>query len=73
MQVATPDAGAIDAALAAVRGVPGSSGVGTTSIAIGGTSVLRVTYAGTLGELAAALRSRGWRVTQGAGALAIAR
>ena len=73
VQVATPDAGAIDAALAAVRGVPGSSGVGTTSIAIGGTSVLRVTYAGTLGELAAALRSRGWRVTQGAGALAIAR
>src|SRR5205823_1526530 len=69
VQVATPDAGAIDAALASLRAVPGSFGVGTSSIAIGGTSVLRISFSGTLGDLAAALRTRGWKVTQGAGAL----
>ena len=73
VQVSSPDAGAIDAALAGVRGTPGVRGVSTSSIAIGGTSVLRVSFAGSLGDLAAALRARGWNVTQGAGALAIAR
>jgi hypothetical protein len=48
-------------------------GVATSSIAIGGTSVTRVSFAGTLAELAAALRARGWNVTQGANALAISR
>jgi hypothetical protein len=73
VQVATPDAAAIDAALASVRGTPGVRGVATSSIAIGGTSVLRVTFAGDLNALAAALRSRGWQVNQGSGALGIAR
>jgi hypothetical protein len=73
VQVATPDAAAVDAALAALRGSPGVRGVATSSIAIGGTSVTRVSFAGGLGELAAALRARGWNVTQGANALAISR
>jgi hypothetical protein len=73
VQVATPDAAAVDAALAALRGAPGVRGVATSSIAIGGTSVTRVSFAGTLAELAAALRARGWNVTQGANALAISR
>jgi hypothetical protein len=45
--------------------------VATTSIAIGGTSVMRVTFAGDLEALAAALRAQGWKVTQGANALSI--
>jgi len=73
VQVTTPDAGAIDAALGAVRGTAGVRGVSTSSIAIGGTSVLRVSFAGDIAALAEALRARGWQVTQGANALAISR
>jgi hypothetical protein len=73
VQVTTPDAAAIDAALAAVRGAAGVRGVSTNSIAIGGTSVLRVSFAGDITALAEALRARGWQVTQGANALAISR
>jgi len=73
VQVGTPDPAAIDAALGSVRGTPGVRQVATPSIAIGGTSVLRVGYAGDLAALAAALRAQGWTVTEGANALAITR
>lgn len=73
VQFASPDASAVDAALAAVRGAPGVQGAATTSLAMGGTSVMRVTYAGELAGLADALRARGWRVTVGANALSIRR
>jgi hypothetical protein len=48
-------------------------GAATSSIAIGGTSVMRVTYAGDLAGLAAALRARGFTVQQGSSALSISR
>ncbi len=73
VQFASPDAGAIDATLAAVRATPGVRGAATTSLAIGGTSVMSVTYGGSIGELAGALRSRGFTVNQGSNALAIRR
>jgi hypothetical protein len=73
VQFPSPDARAVDAALSAVRGVPGVQGAATSSIAIGGTSVLRVTMAGNLDALAAGLRARGWQVTVGNNALAIRR
>jgi hypothetical protein len=73
VQFASPDAGAVDAALASVRGAAGVQGAGTTSIAIGGTSVMRVSASGSLEELAAALRARGWQVTVGSNALSIRR
>jgi hypothetical protein len=73
VQVATPDAGSVDSALASVRSAPGVRGVSTSSIAIGGTSVLRVSFAGDLAALGSALRGRGWQVTQGSNALAISR
>lgn len=73
VQFASPDASAVDAALAAVRGAPGVQGASTTSLAMGGTSVMRVTYAGELSGLADALRARGWRVTMGPNALSIRR
>lgn len=73
VQVTTPDGGSIDAALASVRSAPGVRGVAASSIAIGGTSVLRVTYAGDIGDLAQALRGRGWNVSQGSNALGISR
>lgn len=73
VQVATPDSAAFDGAVAALRGSPGVRGVSTGSLAIGGTSVLRVTYAGDIAALAEMLRAGGWQVTQGTNALAISR
>lgn len=73
VQFVTPDAAAVDAALSAVRAMPGVREAATTSLAMGGTSVMRVSYAGELDALAAGLRAGGWKVTQGAGALLIRR
>jgi len=73
VQFATPDAAAFDSALGLVRGTGGVRGVGVTSTAIGGTSVMSVSYAGSLEELAAALEARGFTVRRGASALAISR
>ncbi|MGV3513005.1 MAG: heavy-metal-associated domain-containing protein [Novosphingobium sp.] len=71
IQFATADGPAVDAGMAAVRGIPGVKSAVSSSIAIGGTSVMRVAYAGEIEALAAALRAQGWRVTVGAGALSI--
>ncbi|WP_239804965.1 heavy-metal-associated domain-containing protein [Croceicoccus hydrothermalis] len=73
VQVATPDPAAFDGALSAIRSVPGVQSATVGSTAIGGTSVVRVGYAGDLSDLAASLSARGWRVTQGSGALSISR
>jgi len=73
VQFASPDAATIDGTLASVRGVGGVRGAVTSSLAIGGTSVMRVSYGGTLDELAQALRSNGFNVQQGSNALAISR
>ena len=63
VQFASPDAAAVDEALASVRGTPKVSSAGPTSLAIGGTSVMRVTFGGNAQELAAVLRERGWQVS----------
>jgi hypothetical protein len=73
VQFASPDARSVDAALAAVRAASGVQGASTSSIAIGGVSVMRVTFAGDLNALAAALRARGWQVTAGGAGLSIRR
>ena len=73
VQAATPDPRAFDAALGGLRAVSGVRGVAVTSTAIGGTSVVQVTFAGDISALAGALRAAGWRVTEGGSALAISR
>ena len=73
VQVNTPDAAAVTAAESSLRSVPGVQGASTTSTAIGGTSVVRVSFAGDLEALATALRASGWAVTTGSGALRITR
>ena len=73
VQFASPVGGSVDATLAAVRAAPGVRGAATSSLAIGGTSVMRVSYGGSIDQLAAALRGRGFTVTQGSNALAISR
>ncbi|MDT0507238.1 heavy-metal-associated domain-containing protein [Novosphingobium sp. MMS21-SN21R] len=71
VQFATADAAAVDAGMAALRSISGVRSAVSTSIAIGGTSVMRVTYAGEIDALAAALRAQGWRVNAGSGVLSI--
>jgi len=73
VQFSSPDARSVDAALSALRGTSGVASASTSSIAIGGTSVMRVSYAGSIVQLAAALREHGWQVTVGSGALRIRR
>ncbi|MEL7218823.1 MAG: heavy-metal-associated domain-containing protein, partial [Pseudomonadota bacterium] len=73
IQFATPDPMTFDASLSTVRQVAGIRGVSVTSTAMGGTSVMRVSYAGELSALASELRARGFAVREGAGALAISR
>jgi hypothetical protein len=73
IQFASPDAHAVDVALASLKGTPGVSGAVTTSIAIGGTSVMRASYAGTPTELTLALRARGWQATASGAVLKIKR
>jgi len=73
VQFATPDASAVTAAEAAVRGAPGVQGATTSSLALGGTSVMRVTFAGDRDALRAALAARGFTVQDAGGALRISR
>jgi hypothetical protein len=73
VQYATPTAAAVDSGVALVRGAPGVRGAATSSVAIGGTSVMRVTFAGDINALAAALKARGFQVSNVAGILVIRR
>ncbi|WP_394728468.1 heavy-metal-associated domain-containing protein [Altererythrobacter sp. GH1-8] len=73
VQFASPDAASFDAALSSVRATPGVRGLSVTSTAIGGQSVMSVSFAGSLNELASALSQRGYTVRQGESAIAISR
>ena len=42
--------------------VDGVTSAITTSLALGGTSIMRVTYTGDAGSLQAALQAQGWQV-----------
>lgn len=73
VQFSSPDAAAIDATIASVRSAPGVTGVITSSVAVGGTSILRVSYSGGMDGLRAALASRGWQVQPAGAGLSIQR
>lgn len=73
VQIDTPSAGALTAGESAVRGVPGVRSASTTSLALGGISVMRVTYDGSISSLRSALEARGYQVQEGAGVLRIKR
>ena len=73
IQFATPDPGSVDATVGAVRATPGVRGASTSSLALGGTSIMRVAFAGTAAELADALRARGFTVREAGGGLSISR
>lgn len=63
VQVATPDAGAVQRAELGVSSVSGVASAITTSLALGGTSVMAVRYTGDAAAFSAALRAQGWNVT----------
>jgi hypothetical protein len=61
VSVSTPTPEALDRAEASIRGIPGVRSVVTSSMALGGTSVMRVTYQGDADALRSALSARGIR------------
>ncbi|MEO0907288.1 MAG: heavy-metal-associated domain-containing protein, partial [Pseudomonadota bacterium] len=73
VQFATPDPSTFDAALTNMRAVPGVRSLSVTSTAMGGTSVMNVTYRGDVGALAGALRDRGFAVRESGDTLSISR
>ncbi len=73
VQFDTPDVAAVNAGEGALRAIPGVSATQTGSLALGGVSVMRVTYGGDLASLAGALQARGWQVQQGQATLRIRR
>lgn len=73
VQVDTPNAASYDQALTLVRSAPGVRGAAISSTAIGGVSVMRVSFAGELSDLAAALRSRGFQVSTAGSGLSVRR
>jgi hypothetical protein len=62
LQVDTPDPDSVQRAELAISRVGGVTSAITTSLALGGTSVMRVTYSGDAAAFQAALRSQGWQV-----------
>ena len=74
VQVDTPDAGSVQRAEISVSRVSGVTSAITTSLALGGTSIMRVTYSGDAAALQAALQAQGWQVQAlGNGSLRISR
>jgi len=74
IQVTTPTAESVGAAELSVSRVGGVTSALTTNVALGGTSTMRVTYAGNADALAAALRAQGWNVqVTGGNSLSISR
>lgn len=73
VQFETPDVTSVNAIELAVRGTPGVRSSETTSLALGGMSVMRVSFTGDIAALKSALGGRGFRVEEGGGALRIRR
>ncbi|MDB5672784.1 MAG: heavy-metal-associated protein, partial [Alphaproteobacteria bacterium] len=63
VQVETPDAAAVSRAELSVSRVGGVTSAITTSLALGGTSLMRVTYMGDSAAFQAALQAQGWQVS----------
>ncbi|MDO9368413.1 MAG: heavy-metal-associated domain-containing protein [Sphingopyxis sp.] len=73
VQYSSPDVESVTATERAVGGISGVQSASTTSLALGGTSVMRVTFRGDVGALKAALAARGYKVQEGGSTLRISR
>jgi hypothetical protein len=63
VQIDTPTAADVDSGEGSLRGIPGVKSANTTSLALGGTSVMRVVFQGDAAALRSALQARGWKVS----------
>lgn len=73
IQYSSPDVESVSSTERSVGGISGVQSAATTSLALGGTSVMRVTYRGDLAALKSALSARGFSVQEGGGTLRISR
>ena len=73
IQLVSPSAADYDAGVALLRAIPGVTSVTETSLAIGGTSNLVITYRGTADGLRSAIASAGWSANYAGGALRVSR
>ena len=73
IQVDTPDSESVQRAEISVSRVRGVTSAITTSLALGGTSSMRVTFAGDAAALQAALQAQGWSVSVSGNTLRITR
>ena len=73
VQADTPDPATLREDEAALRGMTGVTAVQTSSLALGGTSIFRVSFSGPPAAFREALVSRGWQVEDIAGGLRIRR
>ncbi|MEJ7934500.1 heavy-metal-associated domain-containing protein [Sphingobium sp. AN558] len=73
IQFDTPDVGSVSAGEAVVRSIPGVRTAATRSLALGGTSVMQVSFEGTVEMLRTGLQARGYGVTVNGTTLRIVR
>ena len=73
VQYASPDVASVSATERAVGGIPGVQSAATNSLALGGTSVMRVVYRGDADGLRDALSARGFSVQVSGTTLRISR
>nr|WP_243855736.1 heavy-metal-associated domain-containing protein [Sphingobium vermicomposti] len=73
IQFDTPDVGSVAQGEAALRGIPGVRSASTSSLALGGTSVMQVSFEGSVETLRAALQARGYGVSVAGSTLRIRR
>jgi hypothetical protein len=73
IQYASPDVASVSATERAVAGIAGVQSAATNSLALGGTSVMRVVYRGDADALREALAARGFSVQVSGSTLRIAR
>lgn len=73
VQVDTPDSVAVLAVESSLRSLPGVEGASTSSVAIGGVSVVRVRYRGDAAAMRSVLAAAGWRVAENGGTFRITR
>jgi hypothetical protein len=73
IQFETPDVASVSSAESAVNAIPGVKSASTSSLALGGTSVMRVSFAGDIDTLKLGLSSHGFSVKEAGGVIRISR
>lgn len=73
IQFDTPDVNSVSAGEAQLRSIPGVKSAATSSLALGGVSVMQVSFDGTADALKAALQAKGYQVSGSGTTLRITR